>query len=268
MEDIYFRNNIKIFGEGEQTLVFGHGFGCSQTIWKYMVPFFSDDYRIVLFDYVGSGKSDCLSYDTNRYHNLHGYAEDLLEVLTALDSGPVIFIGHSVSGMIGLLAAVQKPELFKSLIMIGASARYLNELPDYYGGFDAHDIRELLQMMEKNFVGWASANAAELINAPEQPLLAKKLEETFHAEDSVIMRNFAEATFLSDHRADLQKVAIPTLLIQCAQDSIVPIAAADYLHAHIANSTLRVLEAKGHYPQLSLPQETSMVIRGYLADIT
>jgi sigma-B regulation protein RsbQ len=264
VQDIFLRNNVTILGEGKQTIVFGHGFGCSQDIWKYMIPDFLEQFRIVLFDYVGSGKSDCSAYNEQRYSDLNGYAEDLMEVLEALNTEPVIFIGHSVSSMIGLLASVKQPDYFKSLVMIGPSARYMNDLPEYFGGFNDSDIRELLYMMEKNFVGWATASAAALINTPEQPTLAKKLEETFHAEDPVIMRNFAEATFMSDHRKDLPKATVSSLIIQCAEDSIVPIEAANYLHENIKNSVLNVIEAKGHYPQLSCPHDTSEVILNYL----
>lgn len=266
MQDILVRNNVTILGEGEQTIVFGHGFGCSQDTWKYLIPDFLEKFRVVLFDYVGSGKSDCSAYDQQRYSNLEGYAEDLMEVIEALNTNPVIFIGHSVSSMIGLLTSIKKPEYFKALIMIGPSARYMNDLPDYYGGFEDKDIQELLYMMEKNFVGWATANAAALINTPEQPILAKKLEETFCEEDPVIMRNFAEATFMSDHRKDLHNASIPTLIIQCSEDSIVPIEAANYLHENIKNSVLNVIEAKGHYPQLSCPKDTSEVILNYLTE--
>lgn len=266
MQDILLRNNVTILGKGKQTIVFGHGFGCSQEIWKYMIPSFLETYRVVLFDYVGSGKSDCAAYKEERYGNLYGYAKDLIEVLEAIKEEPVIFIGHSVSSMIGLLASIEKPQYFKRLIMIGPSARYMNDLPDYYGGFDDKDIDELLYMMEKNFVGWATASAAALINTPEQPILAKKLEETFHAQDPIIMRNFAEATFMSDHRKELPNATIPTLIVQCAQDSIVPMEAANYLHAHIKNSELTVIETKGHYPQLSCPEVTSRVILNYLTE--
>ena len=265
MGNIMQRNHVNILGDGKQTVVFGHGFGCSQDIWKYLVPSFLKDYRVVLFDYVGSGKSDCSVYDGARYSSLEGYAEDLLEVLEELKLGPVVFVGHSVSSMIGLLTSVKKPELFQALIMISPSPRYRNDLPDYYGGFSEDDIRELLQLMEKNFVGWATASAAALINTPDQPFLARQLEEAFHAEDPVIMKNFAKATFQSDHRKDLPEVSVPSLFIQCSEDSIVPIEVADYLHAHIHESSLQVIEAKGHYPQLSCPKETADVIINYLS---
>ncbi len=267
MKDILVRNNVTILGEGKQTLVFGHGFGCSQKIWKDMVPYFLKNFRVILFDYVGSGQSDSFAYDRERYRTLHGYSQDLSEILEVLNTDSIIFVGHSVSSMIGLLTSIAKPELFKALIMIGPSARYMNDLPEYYGGFNERDIRALLKIMERNFIGWASANAADLMNAPEQPNLAKKLEETFHAEDPIIMRNFAEATFLSDHRVDLVKVTVPSLIIQCSEDSIVPIEAAHYINERIKDSVLKVMEVKGHYPQLSLPKETSMVILDYIERI-
>lgn len=264
MKDILSRNNVNIIGKGKKTIVFGHGFGCDQKIWKFMTPYFEQKYRIVLFDYVGSGNSDLNSYKAEQYKNLHGYAKDLLEVLEALDNDSVIFVGHSVSSMIGMLASIEKPDYFEALIMIGPSPRYINEKPDYFGGFDDKDVRELLNMMEMNYVGWASMNAAALMNNPDRPMLAQQLERTFSSENPVIMRNFAEATFFSDHRKDLPKVTVPTFIIQCSEDSIVPIQVAHYLHNNIKNSKLEVIGAKGHYPNLSQPEETAQLIIKYL----
>lgn len=265
MKNMLLRNNVNITGKGKKTIVFGHGFGCDQNIWKLMIPYFEDHYRIVLFDYVGSGSSDMTAYNAERYNNLHGYAQDLLEILEAQGNNPVIFVGHSVSSMIGALASIQRRECFESIIMIGPSPRYINEKPDYFGGFDKNDVSELLKMMEMNFVGWARMNAAALMNNPDRPELAQRLEETFSAEDPVIMKNFAEATFLSDHRKDLSKVEVPSLIIQCSEDSVVPIEVGKYLHENIRNSTLVVTEAKGHYPNLSQPKETAEIILKYLA---
>ncbi|MEI7556546.1 alpha/beta hydrolase [Candidatus Chlorohelix sp.] len=268
MQNILLRNNVNILGEGTKTIVFGHGFGCAQNIWQLMIPYFEKDYRIVLFDYVGSGNSDFTAYDPERYKDLHGYAKDLLEILDTLNIGPVIFVGHSVSGMIGLLASIQKPEYFESLIMLSPSPRYLNDKPAYYGGFDESDVKELLRMMEKSFIGWASLNAAGLMNNPDRPILAKRLEDAFCAEDPLIMRNFAEATFLSDHRKDLPNVTVPSLIIQCSLDSVVPIEVGDYLHENIKNSVLEVMESKGHYPNISEPKKTTDIILKFLSSAT
>lgn len=265
MKDIQSRNNVKIIGDGKKTIVLGHGFGCDQKIWDFLIPYLKKDYKIVLFDYVGSGKSDVEAYDEERYTNLEGYSKDILEILNELNIGPVIFVGHSVSGMISLLAAIEKPEYFETLIMICPSSRYLNDKPDYVGGFDDSDVKELLKMMEMNFVGWATMNAAALVNAPEQPMLAQKLKETFCKENSFTMRNFAKATFLSDHRRDLPKLTVPSLIIQCSEDSVVPIEAANYLHENLNNNILRVMDTKGHYPNISSPKETADIILQYLS---
>lgn len=264
MQDILFRNNVHIIGEGEKTIVFGHGFGCDQNIWALMIPYFHKEYRIVLFDYVGSGESDFTAYDQERYKDLHGYSKDLIEILDALNMGKVIFVGHSVSSMIGLLASIERPEYFEELIMIGPSPRYINEMPDYYGGFDDKDVSELLNMMEMNFLGWASINAASVMGNADKPMIVQHLEKTYAAGDPIIMRNFAEATFLSDHRKDLPKVKVPSLIIQCSEDSVVPIEVGKYLHENIKGSKLNVMEVKGHYPNLSEPKETSEVIINYL----
>lgn len=267
MDNILIRNNVKIIGEGTKTIVFGHGFGCDQNVWNFITPYFISEYKIVLFDYVGSGNSDLKAYDINRYKNLFGYAEDLLEVLGVLKSDPVIFVGHSVSSMIGLLASLKKPEYFQALVMIGPSPRYINDLPQYYGGFSENDVKELLKMMEMNYTGWASLNAANFMNNPERPILGKKLEEIFTAENPVIMSNFARATFLSDHRGDLMKTTLPCLIVQCSEDSIVPVEVAEYLHKNIKNSELEIIEVKGHYPHISEPIVTSDLIKRYVSSL-
>ncbi|WP_058303033.1 alpha/beta fold hydrolase [Gorillibacterium timonense] len=266
MEAIIERNNIRIQGEGDRTLIFGHGFGCEQNIWRSMIPYFEKDYRIVLFDYVGSGNSDLAAYNPERYSTLYGYVADLLDILEALEIEKAVFVGHSVSSMIGLLASIRKPEAFQSMVLIGPSPRYINDLPDYYGGFDERDVKELLQMMEMNFVGWASMNAAALMDNPERPVLTEQLKDTFCAEDPAIMKNFAQATFLSDHRRELPEVTVPCLIVQCSVDSIVPLEVAEYLHKQLRNSRLEVISARGHYPNLSQPKETSELIRSYLDD--
>ena len=267
MKNIFLRNNVNVIGEGTKTIVFGHGFGCDQNIWQFMTPYFQKDHRMILFDYVGSGKSDLKAYNIERYKDLRGYAQDLLEVIEASKSDSIIFIGHSVSAMIGLIASIEKPELFEAVVMIGPSPRYINELPDYFGGFNDNDIKELINLMEVNYVGWASLNAAALMNNPDRPMLAQHLKKIFTQEDPVIMRNFAEATFFSDHRKDLQNATVPTLIVQCSKDSIVPIEVANYLNSNIKNSKLEVIGAKGHYPNLSEPKETSQLIIEYLSSL-
>lgn len=264
MTDVIARNNVKVVGEGEQTIVFAHGFGCDQSMWQYIAPSFEGNYRIVLFDYVGSGNSDLASYTTERYSSLYGYVQDVLDVIEVLELRDVIFVGHSVSSMIGMLASIERPEYFDKLIMIGPSPRYLNEGDHYVGGFALSDINELLDMMEMNFAGWASFLAPIAMNNPDLPMLTKELEQSFISADPVIAREFAEVTFLSDHRNDLSKSTIPTLIMQCSEDSIVPLQVGEYLHRHLQNSTLRLMEAKGHYPHISHPAETITLIQEYL----
>lgn len=264
MNDVMVRNNVKVLGEGERTIVFAHGFGCDQNMWQYITPAFAKEFRIVLFDYVGSGNSDITSYTTEKYSNLNGYKQDVLDVMDSLGLNHVIFVGHSVSSMIGMLASIERPAYFDRLIMIGPSPRYLNEGEEYTGGFEKSDITELLDMMEMNFLGWASYLAPIAMNNPELPILTQDLERSFISNDPVIAREFAEATFLSDHRRDLAEATVPTLIMQCSDDSIVPIEVGEYLHRHLKNSTLRLMEAKGHYPHISHPEETIELIQQFL----
>jgi sigma-B regulation protein RsbQ len=264
MENIIKRNNINVIGTGEKTIVFGHGFGCDQNIWRYITPYFEKDYRIVLFDYVGSGQSDISQYSAKRYADLMGYSLDLEEILEYMQIKDAIYVGHSVSSMIGLLTTIRKPECFQKIVLISPSPRYINEEPDYYGGFDQKDINEILTFMEMNFLGWASANAAALMDNPDKPVLAEQLKDTFTAEDPEIMKNFARATFLSDYRKELEFVTIPTLIIQCSVDSIVPIEVAEYLNRNIKNSALKILDSRGHYPHLCIPEKTAESILEYI----
>ncbi|GAF08349.1 hydrolase [Paenibacillus pini JCM 16418] len=244
MIDIIARNNVNVIGEGDRIIMLAHGFGCDQSMWQYITPSFVNKYRIVLFDYVGSGKSDLSAYTTEKYSTFGGYVQDVLDIIESLELTNVIFIGHSVSSMIGMLASIERPDYFDRLIMIGPSPRYLNEGKDYVGGFEKSDITELLDMMEMNFAGWASFLAPLAMNNPELPMLSKELERSFISADPVIAREFAEVTFLSDHRSFLSKATIPTLIMQCSDDSIVPIEVGDYLHTHLKNSTLRLMEQR------------------------
>jgi len=265
--DVLVRNNVKVFGTGSQTIVFAHGFGCDQDMWRYIVPSFEGNYRIVLFDYVGSGRSTINDYDPSKYNDLQGYAQDVLEVMEALDLRDTIFVGHSVSSMIGMLASIRSPHYFNHIVMLGPSPRYMNDLPDYYGGFDKNDIEELLTMMQMNFVGWASYLAPIVMQNADRKELAEELEKSFCSRDPHIARQFAEVTFMSDCRISLQDATIPTLILQCSDDSIAPVEVGDYLHAHLKNSRLRQMSAKGHYPHLSHPEETSQFIKEYLASV-
>jgi sigma-B regulation protein RsbQ len=263
-EHVLARNNVKVFGRGTQPMLFAHGFGCDQNMWRFVTPAFEDDYRIVLFDYVGSGKSDLEAYDAERYATLDGYAQDVIDVVHALDLHDVIFVGHSVSSMVGVLAANREPERFARLVLLGPSPRYINDPPSYVGGFDRSDIEGLLETMEKNYIGWANFLAPAIMKNPERPELSQELEASFCSTDPVIARRFAEATFFADNRADLSSVRVPSLIMQCSEDMIAPAEVGDYLHRAMPGSTLRVLKATGHCPHMSHPEETIEVIQEYL----
>jgi sigma-B regulation protein RsbQ len=263
--DIVSRNNVRTFGRGTQPILFAHGFGCDQNMWRFVTPAFQDDYRIVLFDYVGSGKSDVSRFDPQRYGSLDGYAQDVLDVCRALDLQDVIFVGHSVSSMIGVLAANQEPERFSRLVMVGPSPRYINDAPAYVGGFERADIEGLLETMDRNYIGWANFLAPAIMKNPERPELSEELEASFCSTDPVIARSFAEATFFADNRADLAGVQVPSLIMQCSDDMIAPLAVGDYLSGALPNSMLRVMRATGHCPHMSHPEETIAVIREYLS---
>jgi sigma-B regulation protein RsbQ len=261
-EKVISRNNIKMWGQGSKTMLFAHGFGCDQNMWRFITPAFEDDYRIVVFDYVGAGKSDLSAYNNQRYADLNGYAQDVLDICEALDLNDVIFVGHSVSSMIGILAAIKRP-YFSSLILIGPSPCYINE-NGYTGGFSRKDIDELLDTMDRNYIGWANYLAPAIMKNPDRPDLGIELAESFCSTDPKIARQFATATFLSDNRKDLAKVNTPSLIMQCSDDLIAPFEVGNYLHANLKGSTLKILEATGHCPHMSHPAETITVMREYL----
>jgi sigma-B regulation protein RsbQ len=233
-------------------------------MWRFITPAFEDRYRIVLFDYVGAGKSDLSAYDPDRYSRLEGYAQDVLDVCEALDLTDVIFVGHSVSGVVGMLAAIREPDRFETLIHVCPSPRYINDGPKYVGGFERADIEGLLGMMEKNYMGWASYLAPAVMQNPDHPELTRELEQSFCSTDPVIARRFAEVTFFGDNRNDLAKVPVPSLILQCAEDLIAPIEVGHYLHRHLPNSTLRLMDATGHCPHMSHPEETIRAMNEYL----
>lgn len=259
------RNNVRISGSGTQPMLFAHGFGCDQNMWRYVAPAFESDYEVILFDYVGSGKSDLESYDAERYSSLEGYAEDVLDICHALDLRDVIFVGHSVSSMIGVLAANREPELFDRLVLIGPSARYVNDLPDYHGGFERPDLEGLLQMMDSNYIGWANFLAPVIMKNDDRPELTEELEASFCSTDPIIARRFAEATFFADNRADAAQVTVPSLILQCADDSIAPQSVGEHLRETMKGSTYRLLDVTGHCPQLSHPSATIDAIREYVS---
>ncbi|HEX8320650.1 alpha/beta hydrolase [Longimicrobium sp.] len=262
-QDVLARNNVKVFGRGTQPMVFAHGFGCDQNMWRLVTPAFEDDYRIVLFDYVGSGRSDLAAYDASRYSTLEGYAQDVIDVIHALDLRDVVLVAHSVSSMVAVLAANREPGRFERLVLIGPSPRYIND-PPYVGGFERADIEGLLDMMDRNFIGWANFLAPAIMKNPDRPELGEELTSSFCSTDPVVARRFAEATFLSDNRTDLGKVGVPSLILQCSDDMVAPLEVGDYLHRELPGSTLRVMSATGHCPHMSHPEETIELIRDYL----
>lgn len=247
--------------------MFAHGFGCDQIMWRFVAPAFEENYKIILFDYVGSGKSDLNAYNSKRYGDLQGYARDVIDICNALDLEDVIFVGHSVSGMIGLLAAIERPELFKSLIQIGPSPCYLNHPPDYLGGFERADIENLLDTMEKNYLGWAGFFAPVIMKNEDRPELSRELETSFCATDPHIARQFAEATFYADNRADLPKLKTHSVIIQMTDDAVAPVSVGEFMRREIKDSQLVLLEASGHCPHLSHPFETIEIIRNYLKSV-
>ncbi|MDQ3278078.1 MAG: alpha/beta hydrolase [Bacteroidota bacterium] len=258
------RNNVNIFGKGTQPMLFAHGFGCDQNMWRFITPEFENDYKIILFDYVGAGKSDISAYNPERYTTLNGYAQDVLDICEELQLRDVIFVGHSVSSMIGLLAANKEPKYFDRLIMVGPSPSYIND-GGYKGGFDRKDIEGLLDTMEKNYIGWANFLAPAIMGHKDRPHLGQELTESFCSTDPVIARQFAEATFFSDNRRDLRNNKVPALVLQCSEDIIAPIEVGEYLAKNLPGSTLRVMKATGHCPHLSEPEETITLIKEYLS---
>lgn len=260
------RNNIKVSGNGPVTMVLAHGFGCDQSMWRFLSPNYVDRYRVITFDLVGSGQSDLSAYDRSKYASLQGYADDVLEIIEQHATGPVIFVGHSVSATIGLLASIRKPELFASQVMVGPSPCYINDA-DYVGGFARQDIEELLETMDSNYLGWSSNLAPAIMGTPDQPQLAEELTNSFCRTDPGIAKHFARVTFMSDHRSDLPKSTVPTLILQCSDDMIAPVAVGQYMQKNMANSTLRIIENVGHCPHMSAPTPSSQAIDEFLASV-
>ncbi|RUT33426.1 alpha/beta hydrolase [Paenibacillus zeisoli] len=264
-EDTLVRNNVQIQGSGTTSMIFAHGFGCDQNMWRFVAPAFVEDYQTILFDHVGSGKSDASAYNPIRYGNLTGYALDLIEICESLGLRNTVFVGHSVGAMIGILASIQRPELFNQLVLIGPSPRYLNDLPEYIGGFERSDLEGLFDLMDKNYFGWAGYLAPVVMGNLERPELAAELEESFCKVNPDIARQFAEATFFADNREDLPKVTTPSLILQSTDDIIAPLEVGAYVYHHIPDSTLQIMEATGHCPHMSYPEETIRLIQEYLA---
>ncbi len=259
--DVLKRNNVHVVGNpAGRALVFAHGFGCSQEIWKNVAPRFTDDFRVVLFDHVGAGGSDLSAYNKGKYDSIDGYADDILDILEALDLTDVVYVGHSVSSMMGVVASVKDPSRFGQLILVGPSPRYVDDGP-YKGGFTQADIDGLLDSLDANYLGWSATMAPIITGNPDRPEIGDELTTLFCSTDPTIARHFARVTFLSDNRDDLAQVTVPTVVVQCSDDVIAPAVVGDYVHEQISASTLVVLKAAGHLPSLSGPDELADVIR-------
>jgi sigma-B regulation protein RsbQ len=258
------RNNVRVGGRPDgRPMIFAHGFGCDQNMWRYVAPAFEADHRTVLFDHVGSGGSRLEAYDPERHGSLDGYADDVVEICRELTLTNAVFVGHSVSAMIGVLAAARAPEAIGALVLVGPSPRYIDD-EGYAGGFGAEDIEELLRSMDSNFLGWSSAMAPAIMGNPDRPELGEELTASFCRTDPEIAAQFARVTFLSDNRADLGSVGVPTLILQCSDDVIAPEAVGEFVHEQIPGSVLVRMAATGHCPNLSAPQETIDAIRAFL----
>jgi sigma-B regulation protein RsbQ len=261
--NVRLRNNIQILGTGSTIIVFAHGFGCDQNMWRYLIPSFKDRFTIILFDLVGSGKSDLSAYDFKKYESLHGYTSDLLEIIDEVADQPIIFVGHSVSATIGLLASADSPEKFKCQIMIGPSPCYVND-GDYIGGFSRADVEELCDTIDSNYLGWSSTMAPAIMGSPEQPELGVELTNSFCRTDPQIAKHFARVTFLSDHRDALSKSTVPTLILQCSDDFIAPRTVGEYMQKAMPDAELCIIDNVGHCPHLSSPEASTQAIENYL----
>ncbi|WP_134741527.1 alpha/beta hydrolase [Nocardioides sp. 503] len=258
------RHGVSLSGPVDgQPMLFAHGFGCDQSMWRYVAPAFADRYRVITFDHIGSGGSDSSTYDPDKYSDLAGYAADVVEIVRDLDLHDVVFVGHSVSSMIGALAVIEDPERFSRLVMVSPSPRYIDDV-DYTGGFAREDIDELLESLSSNFLGWSATMAPVIVGNPDRPALGDELTASFCRMDPDIARRFATTTFLSDNREDLPQVGVPTLVLQCTRDAIAPTTVGRYVADTIPDATLVQLDATGHCPNLSAPEETIAAIEGFL----
>ena len=265
-DDLSRRNNVTLQGSGAPTIVFAHGFGCDQTMWQWMEPAFRTSHRTVLLDLVGSGQSDLRAYTRSKYDTLYGHAGDIVEIIQGVCEGPVVFVGHSVSATIGMLADLQSPGLIDAHVMIGPSPCYIDD-GDYVGGFGRADIDALLQTMEDNYLVWASAMAPAIMGAPDRPALGAHLASSFCRTDPDIAKHFARVTFLSDHRAELSRFRTPTLIIQSHEDRIAPVAVGEYVHRTVENSRLAMIENVGHCPHVSAPGACTDAMEAFLRGI-
>src|ERR1700731_3895157 len=257
------RNNVHLQGSGDRAMVFAHGFGCDQNMWRFVAPEFEKDFRVVLFDHVGAGGSDLSAYAPRKYSTLSGYADDVVELGNELSPKDAVFVGHSVSAMIGVLASLKAPGMFKNLVLVGPSARYIDD-GDYVGGFQAKQIDELLDFLADNYMGWSAAMAPAIMGNPDRPELGAELTNSFCRTDPEIAKAFARVTFTSDNRGDLAKVTVPTLILQCSEDIIASEEVGKFVRSRIPGSEIVFLKATGHCPNLSAPAEVVSAIRAYV----
>ena len=258
------RNNVTLRGVPDgQPMIFSHGFGCDQNMWRFVWPSFAEAYRIVLFDHVGAGNSDWSAFDPERYSSLEGYADDVVAICDELSLEDVVFVGHSVSAMVGVIASIRRPELFSRLVLVGPSPRYIDD-EGYVGGFTRADVEDLLDSLQSNYLGWSSTMAPVIMGNPDRPELAEELTNSFCRADPEIAASFARTTFLSDNRSDLARVDTRSLVLQCTQDAIAPRAVGEYVAAELRDSRLVLLDAVGHCPNLSAPEATVAAMRDFL----
>lgn len=261
--DVLARNHVHVHGSGERTLLLAHGFGCDQTMWRHVVPRLADDFRVATFDYVGSGGSDRGAYSRERYGSLHGYATDVLELCEALGGGPVDFVGHSVSAMIGVLASIREPARFHTLAHVCPSPCFLNDPPEYCGGFERQDLDGLISLVEQEDPMWVRTLVPAVAHNPDRPEIGAELEERFCELDPTVALDFARATFLADHRADLARVPVPSLVLSTRLDAIAPPSVYAFMREHLPHATFLELDATGHLPHLSDPAQTAEALRAF-----
>jgi sigma-B regulation protein RsbQ len=262
--DVATRHNVVVRGRaGAPPMLFAHGYGCDQNMWRHVAPAFENDHRVILFDHVGAGRSDLSAYDRERHGSLTGYAQDILDICRELDLRDVVLVGHSVSAMIGVLAAVEEPERFAKLVLVSPSPRYTDD-GDYHGGFTATDISEMLESLDSNYLGWSTAMAPVIMGNADRPELGEELAASFCRTEPSIARRFAHVTFTADNRADLARVTIPTLVLQCTDDVIAPVSVGEYVRDAIPGARMVLLDATGHCPNLSAPDATVAAIADFL----
>ncbi|MDP2636416.1 MAG: alpha/beta fold hydrolase [Pseudoalteromonas sp.] len=263
-KDILARNNVKIIGDGDTTIMLAHGFGCDQNMWRFIQPMLAPNYKLVLFDYVGCGQSDTSAFSKQRYQSLNGYTHDVIEICEALKLKDIVFIGHSVSSIIGMLAAIESPSLFKKIIMVCPSPCFLNLPPNYFGGFDKSDLEELIDLMDKNYIGWANYLAPLVMGQNNKTELINELSESFCSTDPNYAKPFAKATFFSDDRAALEKLTLPTLILQSKEDNLASVEIGQYMHEKITDSTLEIINAHGHCLHMTDPETVFSLINQFL----